>query len=335
MSIEQVSNFPHDCLINEQEVVLPWQRFERHFINDLAWLIFSPSLISSDLDKEAMDYELWGLPAREQDILQVLEGMDKLNPSDSQYKPETGKLGKYFETLLDFGLQLLPWAVFATAARNVQLIENGRTLGEVDFLLSATNKHYLHLEAAVKFYLRPKLSKGENFNNWHGPNAKDRLDKKVSHLRNKQLALLKKVNAQSDAIQHSALSFLTPKDFTHMEARFYLKGMLFIHWEEPASLPATLNPNLLLGHWLYYSEFVDLVSRTLAEQVFIPLNKNQWLSGTTEHECVEKIPLSRSKHHYPMMYKRRVFTGVKKINESRLMVVPDYWPANSSPSRIM
>ncbi len=68
-------------------------------------------------------------------------------------------------------------------AEEIQLSENGRTLGAVDFIVEdLAEKQIEHWEVAIKFY----LLHGEL---WYGPNAKDRLDLKLSRMLDHQLAM--------------------------------------------------------------------------------------------------------------------------------------------------
>ena len=74
---------------------------------------------------------------------------------------------------------------------NFQLIENGNTLGELDFiLLEQATEQVIHLEMAYKFYLLdPSYSKDQN-KNWIGPNRNDSLIQKLEKLEHKQFPLL-------------------------------------------------------------------------------------------------------------------------------------------------
>ncbi|GAL36185.1 hypothetical protein JCM19240_1627 [Vibrio maritimus] len=68
-------------------------------------------------------------------------------------------------------------------AEEIQLQQDGRTLGAIDFLIEKPDQQQLeHWEVAIKFYL---LKDGL----WYGPNAKDRLDKKLNRMLEHQLKM--------------------------------------------------------------------------------------------------------------------------------------------------
>ncbi len=321
MSEAQVSNFPCDCLSNKHSYPV----LSEAFVQDLAWVIFSPSLVLPQHDHLAIDQSLWGFPATR---ALLLEKLTRLNSEAELTAIHQGRLGKYFESLLSFALQQLKLSPFSLVAKNIQLSNGKRTLGEIDFLLKGQDT-YLHLETAVKFYLRPKGADAGQLENWIGPNAQDRLDKKYHHLRDKQLRLLKSKAAQSALV--AKLPFMTEQEIQKTEARYYLKGMLFTHWTEQAVVPNKLNPQLLFGHWLYQSEFYQLQKNGGAD--FTPLTKLQWLGGNTlggnSTESTKAIKSSQDVS-LPAMFMRKQHQNA--INQ-RLIVVPDYWPATSSPSR--
>ena len=97
------------------------------------------------------------------------------------------KLGRYFEALWKIYLENSSY--LELLEHNIQINRNGKTLGEVDFiLLNKTNGQTVHLETSIKFYLSVYLN---NRLFYVGSNSKDRLDKKVNHLKQKQLPLLR------------------------------------------------------------------------------------------------------------------------------------------------
>lgn len=74
---------------------------------------------------------------------------------------------------------------------NTQLIENEKTIGEIDFIVSNVNtKELIHFELAYKFYLYDPTISSIEVNNWIGPNRNDSLKEKLDKLKNKQFPLL-------------------------------------------------------------------------------------------------------------------------------------------------
>lgn len=98
------------------------------------------------------------------------------------------RLGAYFECLWRFVFTHHP--DYQLLAHNLPLREDGKTLGELDFVV-----HYLpeekieHWEVAVKFYLQVADS-------WVGPGLRDRLDIKLARTRDHQLPIIHQPKVQ-------------------------------------------------------------------------------------------------------------------------------------------
>ena len=64
----------------------------------------------------------------------------------------SSRIGFYFEALISFLLNEYP--EFELIAEHLQLHQNGKTLGEIDFLYKNMNTGEItHLEVAFKYYL--------------------------------------------------------------------------------------------------------------------------------------------------------------------------------------
>jgi hypothetical protein len=95
-------------------------------------------------------------------------------------------LGKYAEQLLQIFFK--NYSVFQLLGQNIQLIKDKETLGEIDFLLhDLKQNNYIHLEFALKFYLKTAWKGKEIF---LGPHVKDCLQRKSQKLINRQSQLL-------------------------------------------------------------------------------------------------------------------------------------------------
>ncbi|WP_235869165.1 DUF1853 family protein [Veronia nyctiphanis] len=90
------------------------------------------------------------------------------------------RIGFYYQWLVQQLLTEHP--TYKLLAEEVQVNDNGRTLGSVDFLVEAPGEEIEHWEVAVKFYLAYE-------NQWYGPNAKDTLAKKQQKMLDHQLLI--------------------------------------------------------------------------------------------------------------------------------------------------
>nr|WP_211172934.1 DUF1853 family protein [Marinomonas sp. UCMA 3892] len=94
-------------------------------------------------------------------------------------------LGSYFETLFSFAIAHL--SHLKIHLEHFQIVNEGKTLGEVDMLVETPNGELHQFEIAIKFYLeRPDLFPHD----WIGPNKNDSLLKKVTRAREHQLQIL-------------------------------------------------------------------------------------------------------------------------------------------------
>ena len=81
---------------------------------------------------------------------------------------------------------------------NAQIIEDKKTLGEIDFIIEEKEtKQLTHLELAYKFYLFDPSISSEPINNWIGPNRNDSLKEKLEKLKGKQFPILHHPSAKS------------------------------------------------------------------------------------------------------------------------------------------
>lgn len=170
------------------------------------------------------------------------------------------RLGLRFEALVAFWLALSP--NFAILRHNNQLIIDGITRGEVDFILKdLRNDKIIHLEVAVKFYLGTEPF--DNSFRWFGTTLKDQLGKKVKHLRQRQTQLSKKYP------EHFPLAVDIRQCF--------MKGRLFYPNGQTLS-PDTVARNHLKGAWCRRSTKHD------TQKNLIPIDKDDWLARLSKEQ---------------------------------------------------
>jgi hypothetical protein len=236
--------------------------FKHRSVQDLAWVIQSPAVISGIYNNTHWLSSDWWL--REyQACFPALTALDN-DPTPLQSaltKLKTKRLGERFECLVEQWLNISP--NYRCLIKNQQLRSNKQTLGEIDFIIEETTSHkIIHLEVAIKFYLGiDDLSAAKN---WYGPNLKDRLDIKLNNLATHQTQLAKKYPD------------LMP--LTIDESWCMLKGRMFY----PIPLPnntQTTNPLFdkkhLRGNWYESSSEIDHTH-------LLPLKKTDWLAEITD-----------------------------------------------------
>jgi hypothetical protein len=161
---------------------------------------------------------------------------------------------------------------FKIVYENIQIIENGKTIGELDFILEEIkSRRLLHLELAYKFYLfDPSLSNDE-INCWIGPNRNDCLHEKLNKLKEKQFPLL-----------HSRLAKSALKNIEIKEVKQYLclLASLYVPFEFQGNLSPIFEKNIV-GYYLNYETFFKLDH--LNKTYIIP-NKKEWGNNPSEYK---------------------------------------------------
>lgn len=172
------------------------------------------------------------------------------------------RLGKLVERFVYH--QILQDPSLGILAENIQIIDDKRTLGEMDALLMTKNGP-VHLEIVYKFYLYDSDYGDDELSHWIGPNRKDSLLQKLDKLKNKQLPLLYRPQTQLvlDDLQLNS---------KNIKQQVLFKAQLFLPMDYQKEIFFTLNPDAVKG---FYIKKDDL-SRFNAFQFYIP-EKIDWL----------------------------------------------------------
>lgn len=181
---------------------------------------------------------------------------------------ENLRLGMFVEQVIFQSIEQNPTTELI--AKNLQIIENGITIGEIDCLFKE-KEVYTHLEIVYKFYLFDSRISKEEINCWIGPNKKDSLIEKLDKLRNKQFPLL--YHPQTKEILNQLN--LNANQFTQkvcFKAQLYVP---FNHFQENYNL---INPNCVIGYYYRWNELT-----TLNDCKFYIPNKINWLLNPAEN----------------------------------------------------
>lgn len=149
------------------------------FVEDLRWLI-EGHFITSDCDLSRFWLPDW--PQRIDELAHHPDALvEKIQSCKSHF------LGSYFESLFSFAIE--HFSCLKILLEHEQIVDQGKTLGELDMLVETPDGELIQFEIAAKFYLeRPDLFP----DNWIGPNKNDSLRKKTQRARSHQLTILDK-----------------------------------------------------------------------------------------------------------------------------------------------
>jgi hypothetical protein len=316
----------------------PWQRLQHPLVRDLAWCCFSQPLVTTDQAIASASADITALNASDWTFLQQLE-QDPTPLQQWMDKCPSPRLGFLFERYWQFWWLNGPKSDHRAYLFNRQIQKNGRTLGEIDCLeLDTSLRKLVHTELAVKFYLGidsqllPARISASSDSSWVGPNIRDRLDLKLSQMRNHQLRLL-------DDKEHQQV---IPEKWSwqSLESRLLVRGRLFYPCAEnfgdtPLRAPAEAATKHQRGYWLHRQYW-----NRLPQQVWLPLLRRQWFaplqfekSWCPEGFLNKDLPKHLQHHfgHYrqPIQLAGLHLTDHGWIENHRVFIVPDGWPGNT------
>ncbi|WP_347331523.1 DUF1853 family protein [Marinimicrobium locisalis] len=293
----------------------PLNRFQTPAIRHLAWMLGAPNLL---LSEQALQLpENPEIAAR----LAQWDQAPQTAPLALKQAPEK-RLGQYFERLYACLMtDLLGWELLA---HNLPVRGEGRTLGELDFILRHPHTGQVeHHEIAVKFYLgHPSPQSGVPL--WYGPNARDRLDIKTDHLLGHQSRMIERPETLA-ALRHAGIE-------PPQVARLFMPGYLFYpshrQWSPPANVPS----DHWRGHWRHLDTLTDADTHH-----WVALRKPHWLGPWVQEEVPNAEDTLATlqtvrEHHRPRLFAQMSFDAehARWVETERTFVVPSRWP---SPTR--
>ena len=307
------------------------------WVRDLAWVMMSPSLLKNKgWGRDQVSAE-W-CSAQASIHFDWLRGLDT-NPEplhralDGFIHGSSYKLGLYFEQLVHIWLQHIPDCV--QLRHSLQVHENGRTLGECDFIWQDKVGLLQHWELALKFYCRSQATKDEQV--WLGPNPRDNLQKKLSKLFTEQRLLSNKRPCQSQ------LSRLFPNALSNdCEQSVLLRGYLFYpshEWPHQYLSPDSIAQHHTSGWWCTRSALqIPCENNKLSRYVILP--RIRWLApikifagSTTYPEIITHNQLVRQTSNQDVLHHRTIMIAECQpgldgaYHEiSRGLVLPALWP---------
>jgi hypothetical protein len=161
---------------------------------------------------------------------------------------------------------------FDMVDENIQISEEKRTIGEMDFIIrDIETKRLIHMELAYKFYLFDPSISAEPINNWIGPNRNDSLIEKLEKLKRKQFPLLyhPQVKTKLDEIEINRVS-----------QALCLLASLYVPYEFSADLSPAY-AKAVKGHYLDWETFVRLDD---SSQTYHLPPKKEWGMDPAQNE---------------------------------------------------
>lgn len=269
------------------------------------WLVKSPTLFDKGLVTE-LGYEPFLFPLAPQQIdfdelAQAFRQREQNNRKQHYHLP----LGKYAETI--FVKHFDKDNSFEFLQQNVQIKQDNRTIGEVDFILKK-DKKIIHCELAVKFYLLYKNP--SNPSHWIGPNAKDNLANKLE----------KNINSFNLTRDKKFKHFFPLQPTNH---EWLIKGCWFYNPTQDKECFPFANINGEHGVWLHKHQIEQFVD---AKHHFYEPSKIEWIASDFEDKTLfnkEALKNYCSKHFYNSQ-RALMFWNIN--TQQRLCIVANNWP---------
>lgn len=307
-----------------------WRQWRHPLVRDLAWVLASPPLLAP-ADPDALWLEAaWGQRAyaASHDWLAALDRDPA--PLQQALARRPGRLGSYFESLLDCWLAWPGNPLYRRLYHGLPVRLGKRTLGEFDFLVEErASGEIQHWEVAVKFYLG--IAPGGSAASWVGPGQQDRLDLKLDRLRRHQLPLATLPEARGLL---SALQLPAPRPVCLLRGRFfYPADACLADWT-----PADAAPGHLKGWWMPAAAFLQRFADPGIEWIRLP--REHWLAPVDLDTGDDPVRIGDPQAAATLVEAWRAaadnraaaVVGLAHGRElTRGFITPDTWPRNPDP----
>ncbi len=149
--------------------------------------------------------------------------------------------------------------------KNIQIIEDKVTLGELDCIFLENNT-FVHLEIVYKFYLYDENEGNSQLEHWIGPNRKDSLVQKLEKLQQKQFPLLFHPKVKANFKNR-------PINFKNIQQKTIFKAKLFVPFQKEIEILKPINPECNKGFYIHFKNLF-----LIQENLFYVPSKLNWLS---------------------------------------------------------
>lgn len=251
-------------------------------VRDLAWAITSPPLCRPP----SVDPEPWLVSESERaqrtQLRSLLFELDAAPASLCAFlaaRPSR-RLGHRFQHLHRFWFDHDPRLRCLAESLTISSVD-GRTLGELDFVY-ADNDRVVHLEVAVKFYLR--AAPEARLASYVGPSLRDRFDFKFDSLLHRQS---RRLDLAETRLALAKLGI----DERAVKREVRLRGVLYEPFGEDWPRPKEIDPDCLSGLWITFDDFRRLDDLTGCWRM---VEREHWFSGPElDRPCLNRDGLSR------------------------------------------
>jgi len=225
------------------------------------------------------------------------------------------RVGPYFESIVELWLHLLEgWEVLAS---NLTVFKERQTLGAFDLVVRGPDGGIEHWELAIKFYLG--VSNIGDWNDWVGPNQRDRLQKKMNRMMHHQLPL----SSRPEGMEALRLAGIPPIQ----QKRALVLGAFFTEWKSGEGAPEGALQKAQ-GQWVEQGRLSHMLAEHEGSR-WCKRVKPNWLGDLRGEQglCGDEVLLGSESAQRPEMWSQLEAgqgTGTW-IETRRWFFVPDGW----------
>ena len=257
------------------------RRVEVDVVQDLRWLLLSPSLLGGDAEypcdnvvfeaaqREALDTWLAGLARAPQPLIDFVA---RARPP----REVPMRLGRYAERLLAYYLHAGP--IHRLVAANLPILAppagdgvaatDHTTLGEIDFLLTGPRGERLHWELALKYFVARDVA-APSIDDYIGPDSSESFRRKVAKL-----------------VQHQLVQAPpSPYDAHAWAPQLFVRGQMFYRLGRDVPGCSVLAVDHGRGFWLPFAALDELAARPRGHG-FVVLPRAQWMAPRTHQAAM-------------------------------------------------
>ena len=207
----------------------------------------------------------------------------------------------FFEALLNNSLR------YDVILKNIQIINNKNTLGELDFLLYNKKEDiYTHVELVYKFYVYDDRFTKE-LDRYIGPNRSDTLVLKLNKLKDKQFPLLFKEQTKE---------YIKEIDLTNVNQKVCYKANIFLPLHLVGKKIPLINNATVTGFYLSFEKFKEQIDFKDYE-FFLP-HRYDWLTNPNTNNIWKNYDEAKEEIEFFINLKASPLIWLRKVEEDKV-----------------
>jgi len=211
-------------------------------------------------------------------------------------------LGKRVEYFFEYYIKLA--LRYNIVNKNIQIIKDGNTLGELDFILYDNfKKRFEHVELVYKYYLYDPSFENE-LDRYIGPNRNDTLVKKLNKLKDKQLPLI---------FDNNSKSYLNDVDIKNLKQTVCFKANIYLPLEYLGKNYSYFHNCEIRGFYIKREQFIS--QKAFSGFIYNLPHRYDWVCNEKDNnewvsyeDALEEIDFFLSQKKSPLVWMKNGLT---------------------------